>query len=63
MSNNTELKIIDNSNEWIDWIKESIVKKQIKFYDYNIQEIGFENIGKIYLKKIINGVTIYISCL
>ncbi|EXX66399.1 Ste20p [Rhizophagus irregularis DAOM 197198w] len=56
MSNNTELKIIDNSNEWIDWIKESIVKKQIKFYDYNIQEIGFENIGKIYLKKIINGI-------
>ncbi|PKY24657.1 kinase-like protein [Rhizophagus irregularis] len=56
MSNNTELKIIDNSNEWINWIKESIVKKQIKFYDYNIQEIGFENIGKIYLKEVINGI-------
>ncbi|CAB4379480.1 unnamed protein product [Rhizophagus irregularis] len=56
MSNNTELKIIDNSNEWINWIEESIVKKQIKFYDYNIQEIGFENIRKIYLKEIINGI-------
>ncbi|RGB27419.1 kinase-like domain-containing protein [Rhizophagus diaphanus] len=48
---NTELKFIGNSNEWINWIDESIVKEQIKYYDYkyfnNIQEIGSE-IGKVY---------------
>ncbi|POG64953.1 kinase-like domain-containing protein, partial [Rhizophagus irregularis DAOM 181602=DAOM 197198] len=47
MSNTTELNMIDNSNEWINWIEESIAKKQIKYYDYNhfnnIQEVGFEN--------------------
>uniref|UniRef100_U9V6T3 Protein kinase domain-containing protein n=1 Tax=Rhizophagus irregularis (strain DAOM 181602 / DAOM 197198 / MUCL 43194) TaxID=747089 RepID=U9V6T3_RHIID len=52
MSNNTELKITDNSNEWINWIEESITKKQIKYYDYNhfnnMQEIGFGNFGKVY---------------
>jgi hypothetical protein len=50
MSNNTEFKIIGNSNEWIDWIEESIVRKQIKYYDYisfnNIQEIGIGSFGK-----------------
>ncbi|RGB34611.1 kinase-like domain-containing protein [Rhizophagus diaphanus] len=52
MSNNTELKITDNSNEWINWIEEFITKKQIKYYDYNhfnnMQEIGFGNFGKVY---------------
>ncbi|CAB4395473.1 unnamed protein product [Rhizophagus irregularis] len=51
-SNSTELKITDNSNEWINLIEESIAKKQIKYYDYNhfnnIQEIGFGNFGKVY---------------
>ncbi|GBC04578.1 hypothetical protein RclHR1_05750010 [Rhizophagus clarus] len=50
MSNN--IKVIDNSNEWINWIEESIEKKQIKYYDYkhfnNIQEIGFGSFGKVY---------------
>ncbi|CAB4379469.1 unnamed protein product [Rhizophagus irregularis] len=50
---NTELKeVIGNSNEWINWIDESIEKKQIKYYDYKyfnkIQEIGSESIGKVY---------------
>ncbi|GBC06905.1 hypothetical protein RclHR1_07130004 [Rhizophagus clarus] len=52
MSNNTEFKAIDNSNEWINWIEESIAKKQIKYYDYNhfnnIQEIGFGSFGKVH---------------
>ncbi|RGB29601.1 kinase-like domain-containing protein, partial [Rhizophagus diaphanus] len=52
MSNNTEFEVIDNSNEWINWIEESIAKNQIKYYDYNhfnsIQEIGFGSFGKVY---------------
>jgi hypothetical protein len=27
MSNNTEIEVTGNSNEWINWIEESIVKK------------------------------------
>ncbi|GBC22139.1 uncharacterized protein OCT59_024012 [Rhizophagus irregularis] len=49
MSNNSELKVINNSNEWIE---ESIVKKRIKYYDHkhfnNIQEIGFGNFERVY---------------
>ena len=52
MSNITELKVAGNSNEWIEWIEESIAKKTIKYYDYkhfnNIQEIGFGGFGKVY---------------
>ncbi|CAB4395467.1 unnamed protein product [Rhizophagus irregularis] len=42
----------DNSNEWINWIEESIAKKRIKYYDYNhfnnIQEVGSGGFGKVY---------------
>jgi hypothetical protein len=52
MSNNTELKVIDDSNEWTNWIEESIMKKQIKYYNYkyfkNIQKIGSESFGNVY---------------
>ncbi|GBC05769.1 hypothetical protein RclHR1_06410006 [Rhizophagus clarus] len=52
MSNNMGHNVIDNSNEWINWIEESIAKKQIKYYDYehfnNIQEIGLGSFGKVY---------------
>ncbi|RGB29599.1 kinase-like domain-containing protein, partial [Rhizophagus diaphanus] len=52
VSNSIELKMTDKSNEWINWIEESIVKKQIKYYDYNhfnnIQEVGFGSFGKVY---------------
>ncbi|GES87962.1 kinase-like domain-containing protein [Rhizophagus clarus] len=52
MSNNTEPKVIGDTNDWIDWIEESIAKKQIKFYDYkhfdNTQEIGSGSLGKVY---------------
>jgi hypothetical protein len=52
MSNNTEFKFIDNSNEWINWIEESIAKKRIKCFENkhfnNIQEIGFGSFGKVY---------------
>ncbi|GES87966.1 kinase-like domain-containing protein [Rhizophagus clarus] len=52
MLNNTELKVNENSNEWINWIEESITKKQISYYDYknfnNIQEISSGSSGKVY---------------
>ncbi|GBC02999.1 hypothetical protein RclHR1_04920008 [Rhizophagus clarus] len=52
MSNCPEFKVNNNSNEWINWIEESIEKKQIKHYDYkhfnNIQEIGFGSFGGVY---------------
>ncbi|CAB4387502.1 unnamed protein product [Rhizophagus irregularis] len=52
MNNNTEIKAIGNSNEWINWIEKSITKKQIKYYDYkhfnHVQEIGFGSIEKVY---------------
>jgi hypothetical protein len=50
MTNNNA--VIGNSNEWINWIEESIEKKQIRYYDYNhfnnIQEIGSGSFGKVY---------------
>ncbi|GBB84636.1 hypothetical protein RclHR1_01120024 [Rhizophagus clarus] len=44
---------IDNSNEWINWIEDTIEKKHIKYYDYknfdnNIQVIGSGDFGKVY---------------
>ncbi|PKC62012.1 kinase-like protein [Rhizophagus irregularis] len=47
MSNTTELNMTDNSNEWINWIEESIAKKQIKYYDYN----HFNNIQELKLQS------------
>uniref|UniRef100_U9UU74 non-specific serine/threonine protein kinase n=1 Tax=Rhizophagus irregularis (strain DAOM 181602 / DAOM 197198 / MUCL 43194) TaxID=747089 RepID=U9UU74_RHIID len=50
MSNNVEL--INNSNDWIKWIEDSISRKLIKYYEFeqfcNIQEIGFGGFGKVY---------------
>jgi hypothetical protein len=61
MSNNGELKTIDDSNELISWIEESIAKKQIKYYDYkhfnNIQEIGFGSLSKVYRANLKNSHT------
>ncbi|CAB4379583.1 unnamed protein product [Rhizophagus irregularis] len=58
MSSNTELNFIGNSNDWVNWIKESITNKQIKCYDYkhfnNIQEIGFGSFGKVYRANLKN---------
>ncbi|RIA82401.1 kinase-like domain-containing protein [Glomus cerebriforme] len=52
MSNNTESKVTENSNEWINWIEEAISKKHIKNYDYkyfyNVKEIGAGGFGKVY---------------
>ncbi|CAB4379582.1 unnamed protein product [Rhizophagus irregularis] len=43
--------VANNSNEWINWIEESIAKKQIRYYDYNhfknIREIGSGGFGKV----------------
>ncbi|CAB4441026.1 unnamed protein product [Rhizophagus irregularis] len=58
MSSNTELNFIGNSNDWVNWIKESITNKQIKCYDYkhfnNIQEISFGSSGKVYRANLKN---------
>ena len=52
MSNVTEIKVTENSNDWSDWIEEAISKKHIKHYEYenfnNIEEIGFGSFGKVY---------------
>jgi hypothetical protein len=56
MSNNTELKVTENSNDWNNLIKEAIAKYQIKFYKYrrfkNFQEIGSGDCGKVYLANL-----------
>jgi hypothetical protein len=45
----------ENTNEWINWIEEAIVKKHLKFYEYkqfnNFQQIGAESFGKVYRAK------------
>ncbi|UZO04085.1 uncharacterized protein OCT59_024484 [Rhizophagus irregularis] len=52
MFNNSEIKVTNNSNEWINWIEEAVTKNYFKYYDYkhfnNIQEIGFGSCGKVY---------------
>ena len=52
MSNNTGLKVIENSNEWINLIEEAIEKYFFECYEYehfsNIQEIGSGGFGKVY---------------
>ncbi|GBB88072.1 hypothetical protein RclHR1_01460022 [Rhizophagus clarus] len=52
MSNNNELKVIENSNKWINWIEDSISKDYLEYFEYNhfsnIQEIGFGSFGKVY---------------
>ncbi|GBB97802.1 hypothetical protein RclHR1_03070018 [Rhizophagus clarus] len=50
MSKNVEL--INNSNDWNEWIEDAISKKLIKYYEYkdfyNIQEIGSGGFAKVY---------------
>ena len=52
MSDNTEFKVTENSNKWISWIEEAIVKKYFKYYDpkyfSNIQIIGSGGFGKVF---------------
>ncbi|RIA92698.1 kinase-like domain-containing protein, partial [Glomus cerebriforme] len=52
MSNNSEIKFINNSNEGINWIEEAISNKLIKHYIfenfYNITEIGSGGFGIVY---------------
>ena len=46
------MQTTDNSNEWINWINETISKKLIKYYEYdhfyNVEEIGSGSSGKVY---------------
>ena len=52
MSDKSEIPVIENSNEWINWIEDAISKKHIKYYEYedfhNLQKIGSGSFGKIY---------------
>jgi hypothetical protein len=48
MSNNT---VIGNSNEWINWIEESIAKKQIRYYMITIILIIFKKLVLEVLEK------------
>lgn len=45
----------ENTNEWVDWIEESITKGFYRFYEYkyfsNIQEIGSGGFGKVFRAK------------
>jgi hypothetical protein len=51
MSNNFKFKATDNSNGWINWIEEAIMKNYLKYYEHkhfsNIQVIG-PAFGKVY---------------
>jgi hypothetical protein len=42
----------ENIDEWINWIEEAIIKKHIKYYEYenfkNIQVIGSGAFGKVF---------------
>ena len=52
MSDNKQIHNTENTNEWINWIEEAIVKEHLKLYEYNqfsnIQEIGSGVFGKVY---------------
>jgi len=52
MSNDDKIQVIEHSDEWINWIKEAIIKKHIKYYEYdhfsNLKQIGFGAFGKVY---------------
>ncbi|GBC06009.1 hypothetical protein RclHR1_06550013 [Rhizophagus clarus] len=52
MSYDKKIQNTENSNEWINWIEEAIVKEHLKYYEYNqftnVQEIGAGVFGKVY---------------
>ncbi|CAB4385491.1 unnamed protein product [Rhizophagus irregularis] len=55
MSNNNNINKIqskENTNEYINWIKEALTKEYFKYYEFenfkNIQEIGSGEFGKVY---------------
>ncbi|GBC27191.2 kinase-like domain-containing protein [Rhizophagus irregularis DAOM 181602=DAOM 197198] len=55
MSNNNNINKIqskENTNEYINWIKEALSKEYFKYYEFenfkNIQEIGSGEFGKVY---------------
>ena len=52
MSDNIKSNVIDNSNEWINWIEEAISRNHIKYYEFehfhNFEEVGSGSFGKVY---------------
>jgi hypothetical protein len=52
MSDNKKMQDTENTNEWINWIEEAIVKEHLNYYEYdyfkNVQEIGAGGFGKVY---------------
>jgi hypothetical protein len=55
MSNNMKMQ---DTNEWLNWIKEAIDKERLNYYEYNqfnnIQEIGSGGFGKVYRANLKN---------
>ena len=53
MSDN--IKMRDTTNEWVNWIEEAIIKKHIKYYEYeffsDIEKIGSGGFGKVFRAK------------
>jgi hypothetical protein len=47
-----KIPVVENPNEWVNWIEDAISRKHIKYYDYNhfhnVQKIGNGAFGKIY---------------
>ncbi|CAB4388132.1 unnamed protein product [Rhizophagus irregularis] len=52
MSGNKQKQNSENTNEWINWVEEAIVKEHLKFYEYNqfsnFQQIGVGSFGIVY---------------
>ncbi|GBC32839.2 uncharacterized protein OCT59_007157 [Rhizophagus irregularis] len=52
MFNNIEMQDTENTDEWVTWIEEAIVKGYFKSYEYkhfnNIKVIGSGAFGKVY---------------
>ncbi|GBC22532.2 kinase-like domain-containing protein [Rhizophagus irregularis DAOM 181602=DAOM 197198] len=52
MSDNKQKQNSENTNEWINWVEEAIVKEHLKFYEYNqfsnFQQIGVGSFGIVY---------------
>jgi hypothetical protein len=52
MSDNKKIQDTENTNEWINWIEEAIIKEHLNYYEYDhfkdVQEIGTGGFGKVY---------------
>ena len=58
MSDKNKIIVVENPNEWVNWIEEVISKNHIKYYEYknfyNIEKIGYNNFGEVYRTNLKN---------